>query len=77
MTMIGLLMSMVIIEFVAMCVPKQSLLQIVNLNGVKIHDVSKLLADRPSVTIYAIQLVDPLDVSHLLIILLQLHGVMN
>ena len=38
-------------------------------------EVPKFLAESPNVTIHAIELVDPLDAAHLLIILLQLSGV--
>ena len=34
------------------------------LNGVHISEVSKLLADSPSVTTHAVELTDPFDAAH-------------
>ena len=48
-----------------------------NLNGAKISKVHKFLADNPSETTYAIQVSDPLNAAHLLIIQLKLQGVRN
>ena len=45
------------------------------LNCMQISKVSKILTDNPSETTHAIQLVDPPDTTHPLIILLQLEGV--
>ena len=46
-----------------------------HLNGVQINEVPKFLVETPSETTHAIELVDPFDTSHLLIILLQLRSV--
>ena len=46
-----------------------------HLNGVHISEFFKSLAETPSETTHAIELVDPFDATHPLIILLQLHGV--
>ena len=46
-----------------------------HLNGVQISEVFKFLAENPSGTIHAIELIDPFITAHLLIILLQLSGV--
>ena len=45
------------------------------LNGVRISEVPKFLAESPSETTHAIELVHPFDATHLLIILLQLSRV--
>ena len=45
------------------------------LNGVHISEVTKFLAESPSVTTHAIELPDPFDAVHLLIIPLQLSSV--
>ena len=45
------------------------------LNGMQISEVSKFLAQNPSETTHAIELVDPLDAAHPLIIPHQLSGV--
>ena len=42
------------------------------LNVVHVSEISKFLADSPSVTTHAIQLLDPLNAAHIIIILLQL-----
>ena len=46
-----------------------------HLNGVHINDVPKFLAETPSETTHAIELVNPFDATHSLIILLQLSSV--
>ena len=46
-----------------------------HLNGVHVSEVPKFLAESPSETIHAIELVDPFDAAHPLIIPLQLSGV--
>ena len=46
-----------------------------HLNGVKISEVPKFLAETPSETTHAIELVDIFDAAHPLIIPLQLSGV--
>ena len=43
-----------------------------HLNGVHISEVPKFLAESPSVTTHAIELTDPFDAAHILIIPLQL-----
>ena len=45
------------------------------LNGVGISEVPKFLAESPSETTHAIELVNPFDAAHLLIIPLQLSSV--
>ena len=45
------------------------------MNSVHISEVTKFLAGNPSVTTHAIELPDPFDAAHLLIILLQLSSV--
>ena len=45
------------------------------LNGVHISEVPKFFSETPSETTHAIELVDPFDTTHLLIILLQLSGI--
>ena len=47
------------------------------LNGVKINEVPKFLAENPNKTTHAITLVDIFDAVHPLIIPLQLSGVTN
>ena len=46
-----------------------------HLNGVHISDIPKFLAGTPSENTHAIELVNPFNATHLLIILLQLRGV--
>ena len=46
-----------------------------HLNGVHISKEPKFLAESPSVTTHAIELTDPFNAAHLLIIPLQLSGV--
>ena len=46
-----------------------------HLNGVHIREVSKFLAEAPNETTHAIELVNPFNATHPLIILLQLSGV--
>ena len=45
------------------------------LNGVKIHEVSKFLAENPSETTHGIELVNSFDAAHPFIILIQLSSV--
>ena len=45
-----------------------------HLNGVQISEVPKFLAENLSETTHALQLTDPFDTAHLLIIPLQLSG---
>ena len=45
-----------------------------HLNGVHISEALKYFAESPSETMHAIGLVDPFDITHLLIILLQISG---
>ena len=46
-----------------------------HLNGVHISKAPKFLAESPSMTTHAIELTDPFNTAHLLIISLQLSGV--
>ena len=46
-----------------------------HLNGVHISEVPKFLAESPSVTTHAMELRDPFNAAHPLIMLLQLSGV--
>ena len=45
------------------------------LNDMHIREVTKFLADSPSVTTHAIQLLEPFDAPYLIMIMLQLSGV--
>ena len=47
------------------------------LNGMHISEVPKFLAETPSETTHAIELVDPFDATHLIIILLHLSCVIS